>query len=608
MKNADLLDYTIDLLNQRRAYYEPQWYINLNGYENNHFVGWNQTSKSIQRYPMKKKFFIQFPEVTKQVDGYQNILLSSNPIYQVYPTDYSDKDQIDQARHQSLFLRQHYLDWHEDNVLHTLVHNSGVMPISFLEIAVQKEWDIEAGEYAWTTVPRVYDAFDIIYDPRYLFEENPCVVKVIRTTNEKIAQSKLYKDFQEQVITSGIQDYKEIYYIDKFGTSSIMQSNRVLIYECHVKDGNDIRIVTIDGAGRVLRESRMKDMPFYSIVPFQPESGFPYQPSLTEKLLPMNRSFDLIANRIESMTLKYVKGSYLMPAGTTVSMSDEDGTLLTYKGAVAPTVLKNPDLPEWAFQTLNFMQTSSDRYGISSQVLGQAPKGSNIRSGKMMDKTTQATILQYKMYSDAFAYTLKRSAEVMVYLESRIMTKPRKFTLQTADQEYQTKSFVGSDYYDAYKSDPNVVPLPKTFKKLTVEIEDESQHGIEAKRATFERFAKLYPELVQTAPELIPVGMSLFLKTGDMDDVMAESMKNGTILQSPAIQSIIENNRAGLYDDNPQFKQAFAIVLQTLAQDPNVEKPKGGMPVTGKPQEPAAKPGNPPQPNQPAPGGQDAGK
>ena len=181
IKNKDLLDYTLDLLSQRRSYYEPQWYANLNGYENNHFIGWNQTSKTIQRFPSKKRFFVQFPEVTKQADGFQNLMMASSPVYQVYPTDFSNKAEIEQSRHQSLFLRQHYLDWHEDNVLHTLVHNAAVMPISFMEIAVSKEWDIESGSYIWTTVPRVYDAFDILFDPRFLFEQNPCVVKVIRT-------------------------------------------------------------------------------------------------------------------------------------------------------------------------------------------------------------------------------------------------------------------------------------------------------------------------------------------------------------------------------------------------------------------------------------------
>ena len=269
---------------------------------------------------------------------------------------------------------------------------------------------------------------------------------------------------------------------------------------------------------------------------------------------------------------------------------------MTYKGAVKPEVMKNPDLPEWAFQMLNMFQQSSDRYGVASQVLGAPPKGSNIRSGKMMDKTQQATMLQQKMYMDNFAYTLKQSAERMVFLESRIMTAPRQVTLQDTNQDFQTKKFVGADYYDAYKADPNVVPLPKSFRKLTVEIEDESSHGIEAKRSTFERFAKLYPELAQQAPELLPIGMSLFMKSGEMDDVMAEAMKNQTILQSPAVQAIIENNRDGMYDDNPAFKQAFAIVLQELAKDPSMEKPGGGIPKKAQP-----KGGGKPQPGQQAP-------
>lgn len=579
LKNSDLLDYVTDLLNQRRTYYEPSWYSALHAYENNHFIGWNSATKAIQLYPTKKRFFIQFPEVKKQVDGFQNLMMASNPVYQVYPTDYSDAGQQQDAKYQSLFLQQHYLDWHEDNVLQSLLHNAGVMPISFIEIAVQNEWDINENNYLYTTVPRVFDAFDIIFDPRYLFDENPCIVKVIRTTNDRIAKSKLYKDFDGQVVTSGLQDYKEIYYIDKFGSSSVRYSNRVLLYECHIRDGADIKIVTIDGSGRVLRETRIKNMPFWSIIPFQPSSGNPYQPSILENLLPMNRAMDLVANRIESMTLKYVKGSYLMPTSTSVAMSDEDGTIITYRGAVPPTVMKNPDLPEWAWQFLNFMQTSSDRYGISSQVLGSAPKGSNIRSGKMMDKTTQATMQQQQMYMDNFTYALKRSAEVMIYLESRILTKPRKQTMMTANSDYETKQFVGEDYYQNYKDQPGVIPLPKSFKKLTVEIEDESTHGIEAKRATMERLAKIYPEIKTEAPELMPELLALFLKTGDMANVMQAADAAGTLSSSQALQNIVDNNRMGVYDNDPEFKQAMAVVLKKLAADPTLEQPMSAQPI-----------------------------
>jgi hypothetical protein len=610
IKNSELLDYVQDLAQQRLAYYEPQWYACLHGYENNHFIGWNSINRSIIQMPTRKRFFIQFPEVKKQVDGFQNFMMSSNPVYQVYPTDYADPNQQDQAKQQSLFLKQHYLDYHEDNVLHSLVHNGGVMPISFMEIAATQEWDIEQGKYIHTTVPRVYDAFDILFDARYLFDQQPCIVKIIRTTSDQIAKSKYYKDFGESAVTSGTQDYKEIYYIDKFGSASTKYSNRVLLYECHIKDGPDIKIVTIDGQGRVLREIAVKNMPFWSIIPFQPSSGNAYQPSLLENLLPMNRSLDLVGNRIESMTLKYVKGSYLMQANTSVSLSDEDGTIITYKGT-KPEVLKNPDMPQWAWEYMNFMQSSSDRYGYNSVVLGGVPKGSNFRSGKMMDKTNQNTLLQQKMFLDNFIYTLKRSAEVMTFVESRLLTSPRDFTLQdmnSAGDDYVTKSFVGAPYFNMYPKKEGLVKLPSSFKKLSVQIEDETTHGIEGKRATFERLAKIYPEIKQSAPELMPEFLALFLKTGDIAQVVAEARKQGTLLGSDAFQNIINNNRMGAYDDDPEFKSAMSVVMNRMSKDRTKEQGMSKLPVqtrsgSGKP---IFTPQNQPEANNT--GGQDAGE
>ena len=608
IQNKELLDYVRDLLNQRRVYYEPNWYSDLHAYENNHFITINPNNSNFQfSISNNQKFMIQYPEVKKQVDGFQNLLMAANPVYQVYPTDYGDPLQQQQAKDQSLFLKQHYLDWHEDNVLHSLVHNAGVLPISFIETAVSQEFDIESNQFDFTVVPRVYDAFDVLFDPRYLFDENPCIVKIIRTTNDAIAKSRLYKDFQESVVTSGTQDYKEIYYIDKFGNSNNSYSNRVLIYECHVKDGADIKVVTIDGQGRVMRDKRIKNVPFWTITPFQPSSGNAYQPSILENLLPINRAMDLTAQRIQSMVYKHVKGAYMMPAATQISLSDEDGIYMKYRGAVAPSILPVPQIPEYAWQYLNFTQMSSDRYGISAQVLGSAPKGSNVRSGKMMDKTSQATMQQQKMYMDNFTYTLKRSAEVMVLLMSRILTKPKKVTVQTPNQEYQTKQFVGQDYYDTYKDVPGVVPLPKSFKKLTVEIEDESTHGIDAKRGNMKNLLDIYIEAKEKAPELMPEILALFLKTGDMATVMSEAAMDGTLAGSDALNTIVENNRMGVYDSNPEFKKALGVVLKNLANDPSLEQPMSQQPIqtrsgSGKPLGPQP----PEQPQQPSQGGQGA--
>lgn len=579
LKDQDLLDYMRQLLNERRVYYEPTWYAALHAYENQHFVTINQNNSTFQHTRNSGKFLIQFPEVKKQIDGYQNTLMQANPVYQVYPTDYSDPKQQQQAKDQSLFLKQHYLDWHEDNVLHTMVHNAGVMPISFVEMAVSKEWDIESDSWEHTVVPRVYDAFDLIFDPRYLFADNPCVIKVIRTTNDAIAKSKLYKDYSEATVTSGVQDYKEIYYIDKYGNTSTRYSNRVIIYECHIRDGADIRIVTIDGSGRVMRTARIKNMPFWTIVPFQPSSGAAYQPSILDNLLPINQAMDLTGQRIQSMVYKHVKGAYMMPAATQISLSDEDGVYMKYRGAVAPTPLQVPQIPEYAWQYLNFTQQASDRYGISAQALGAPPKGSNIRSGKMMDKTSSATMAQQKMYMDSFKYTLKQSAEVMVLLMSRLLTSPKKMTIQTQDQDYQTKSFVGADYYETYKDQPGVVPLPKSFKKLSIEIEDESTHGIDAKRGNMKMLLDVYIEAKEKAPELLPEILALFLKTGDMANVMSESSKQGTMIGADALKTIVDNNRMGAYDNNPEFKQALSVVFKNLAADPSLEKPMGDLPI-----------------------------
>jgi hypothetical protein len=473
-------------------------------------------------------------------------------------------------------------------------------------------------KYIKTTVPRVYDAFDVLWDTHYLFEENAAITKLIRTTPKRIAESKLYKDFTGAKVAAGNVDYKELYYMDKLGSSAYRDNERVVLYEIKMKKEIDgmpcVVLKTIDGNGKVLRTETENNMPFYDMVPFQPFSGNPYQPSLAQLQLPINRQMDLMTNRIDSMGMKYVKGSFLMPMNTEVTMTDQDGTLLKYTGPVAPTPLEQPAVPTWAFTWLNLLMGFSDRYGRNTITMGGAPKGSNMRSGKMMDKVTQGQQAQDKTPLDNLMWTMKQVAQVVLYRESMLMDEPRQFTLNDPSNPKgitQTK-MVGEDWYPLYKQDSSVVPLPKTVGKMTVSIEDESTQGIDAKRKSIVDLVEIYPK---TPPELQTILLNAF-KVGDTADIMQQAGMKKSLLDSPEFKAIIDNMRAGMYNNDPQFLTALKTIFQklsgsapTTSVNDQAVKPKdgsipppGGQPAQGG--QPPAAGGQPDPGGQPAQGGQ----
>lgn len=602
-----LKDYVDELLQMRKSKYEPDWYKDLHAYENEHFATWNRSIGRVEFAPQRKKWFVQFPEVKKQTDSFENLLLSGNPIYTIYPTDYSNKDDITQARYQSLYLRQHYLDAHEDNVLHELVHFGSLLPISFLEVATVKEMNPSNGKWEMGTKPVVYDAFDILFDARYPFERNKMIVKIIRTTPKRVVDSKLYPDFTDEKISSGEQDYKEMFFADKFGgnDNGYDGNRRMILYEIKIKEDDGIKIVTLDGSGRRLRTAYEKGMPFFDIVPFQPFSGFPYSASFAHNLIPINRSMDMMGNRMDSLMMKSVKGSYIMPQSTDVSMSDEDGTIMKYRGQ-APTVLPPIPFPQAAFSYFNLLISLSERYGLNALAMGGQQKGSNQRSGKQGEQAIKGAMAQQKTPLDNLMYTMKRVAEVTMFKESRLTTEPKPMTMRNSsgEQPFVTKKFIGEDFYSIMSNKDGLVQIPKSVPKMTVEIEDESINSVAAKR---EAISKMVADYANCPEELKPLLIAEY-SVGDTADLLSILDQNRSLLNTPEFQNLIAQARKGMLP--PEVVQGIGKMVLYLSkgspgkpEDMGIQSsgPKPGDQIAGAglPQAPGQAPGQPAQPAKP---------
>src|SRR5258708_39644016 len=160
----------LDDYQRYRINYEPRWDLSRHAYENEHFVGWSRSQGTLVKLPFRKKLFHQLPEVTKQTDAMENLLLTVNPLFHAYPNDFSSDEDIKRARYYSMLLKDYYYKWFMENLLHQYVHNGLVYPLSYFQVAVEYEYDSEKDQMVKDVTGHILDAFDVLFNPRIAFE------------------------------------------------------------------------------------------------------------------------------------------------------------------------------------------------------------------------------------------------------------------------------------------------------------------------------------------------------------------------------------------------------------------------------------------------------
>ena len=590
MNDKQIIDY-IQTLKNYRLKFEPDWYRNFHAYENNTFLMWSRPQQTIVKVPFRKRFFTTLPEIKKQADSFENLLLSFMPLPVVYPDDISNEKDRAQAKGLSRLLKQTYLDWDAENLMHEYVHNAIKYPVSFFEINIENRYDKKSGKLKRVIVPAVSDAFDWLFDPRYDFEDNQCIIKVIRKTLGEIKEYKLFKTPTDQTAPTSANDFKELIYNDKYGyrTDSGDQQT-VVVYQVFMKEKDGIRSIIIDGAGNRLDEQFYDGAIFYPVVPLQLSSGDTYQPSFVQNLIPIARSMALTHNRIEDFILKFVRGGYLVQDGSDVTFSDENGTIATYSGT-KPDVLPTPQLSPAIFEWASSLIGTAERYGVNSIASGGTPKGSQMRAGKMMTAAVDNQRIQQKTSLDNLSQALKRVFEITIYYLSELTDEPTTFAYQDQSGDFSSDKFIGEKYSIL---DPTAFVIPPQVSKMNVEVEDVSQSMIKAKRDDFLAFAM---EATKIPPAFMKTLLSLY-SIGPTSDVFDEYQKGQTLLDSPEFQNLIAQARAGQLP--PQESQALGTLLEFLSKTAPVPNPdqqgvqsKGGTPAPIGGQQPPMQPQQP---------------
>lgn len=594
----ELLDY-INNLKIYRLRYEPDWYKCFYSYENNNFMMWSRSKQTLVTLPYRKSMFVNLPEIKKEADGFENLLLQFMPLFVIAPNDISNEDEVKHAQALSKLLKKHYIDWVSSNLVHEYVHNAIKYPLSFWEIGVENRLDPVTGVMKKQIVPSVADAFDYLFDPRVKFQDNPIVVKILRKT---IREVKMYKQFKydHPVGISIAEDMKEMIWNSKFGpriTKGDLAT--IVVYQVMEKTAEGIDMQIIDPNGEVLRQETYKGATLYPVVPLQLSSGDLYQPSFVQNLIPICRSISLIANRIEGFILKFAKGAYLVRQGSDVTFSDENGIKVEYSGE-PPIVMPIPQMPPAIMDWFKMLFTVAERYGVNQIALGGTPKGSQNRSAEMMNKAVQNQQLQQKSALDNLMAAFKQIAQITIYYMSEYTDEPQTFSFRDpSGQEFESAKFIGEKYK---AKAPDAVPIPRSIESMEVEIEDVSTQSLQSKRAAIFDLAKEWQAI---PPPFQKVLLDLH-KVGPTADIMDDLEKSQTLLDNPEFQALVAQARAGNLP--PEENQALVTLLKFLSQQsPTPNTDKMGV-VAKKPAAPAPTgPSNAPAPA-PAQGGGNAGK
>jgi hypothetical protein len=352
---------------------------------------------------------------------------------------------------------------------------------------------------------------------------------------------------------------------DKYGIrggAGDMQTQ--FLYQVMEKKAEGIKETIMDTAGGVLRTKFYKGATEYPVIALSLFSNDEYAPSFCENLIPINRSINLIVNRIEEFIMKFAKGAFLVRDGSDIMFSDENGVVVKYEGE-KPDAMQMPQLPPAIIQWLNTLFSMSERYGLNQIALGLTAQGSQNRTARQGDQAMNGARVQQKTPLDNMVQAFKRIADITIYYISEFTDEPTSFSFRTDDGQYTSAKFIGEKYKD---KDPGAVVIPHTIKSMDIEIEDVSESSIYAKRQDLLAIAKEWPNIDPVFHEVL---LSLY-KVGNTADLMAALEKNKTLLDNPEFQAIVEQMRAGNVD--PQTKKAFSIFLNWLSQQSPTPAPE----------------------------------
>ena len=468
--------------------YRRQWYLNDNFYEGRHFVWWRKSTGTIDRIqPPKGMVLRSIPKASKAIDVIQNLILANDPRWVVYPEKDMEgnigKEQEGIAKRSAEWLD---FQWDRLNMreeLGSLVHFALKFPFSFIQVGFDTDIWVE-----------VLDAFDIEFQPEVkTIYDSPVLIKTINKNIIDVHNNLAYNENRTKVVPTNrytIDDMKDLRLVEKFGYHRTKDTDDTcMLKEYYFKeyvDGVDkdgekikeikIRIVTIANESILLR-NELTEMTEYPFVMYAPKSGSLFQPAWLERMIPVNKSIDLITSNIETFFHIMNRGYWIKHKNANVTrIMNESGQFIEWD-VVKPEQATLASIPAYVFAHMANLERWISEQSVSSATMGQSMKG--VKAYKAIEAAKQSDFAQMGTSINRLETVIEKVAEVMLDYAERYYKEPRHvYRLHEEKPDYF--DVVGANFRG---ESTDAIPLKASYK-VDVSIESGLAYTEEGKRQT----------------------------------------------------------------------------------------------------------------------------
>jgi len=551
-----------------RENHEPIGYLSRRAYEGNHFVRWNkELQKIVSDAPVRK--INALPEIATQVDQFQNFLLSTNFIFTVVPKLLSDDQGVNASMYLSLLARDDYERLRMNNKIAQLIKYALFDNVSFAEVSLNENGD--------DADVKIWDMFEILFDPTIRdWSKQKLVVKVIRKKINDLKNSKLYTLPKNYSSGETFFSWKDVYMAEKYSSFTQLRKDEILLFECFLRTPNGLKIITIDGAKNIYRNDDYPDIKTIPIHPFAIYSGDLYQPSFAYRLIPVNRTIDLIAHRIGDLILRLSKGGWLVQEEENLDaqMNEEIGQIVRYT-TTKPEQIQIQNIPPFILQWFTMMFNLAERYTISPVIAGNLPqKASGVRAAKLIETMVSQAYQNNSSVVENLRNVITGILSDIFLFRYHVWKVPKEFYISDLPKKLSKVSFISAKYADIHSGE-NVVKIPAEYERFNIEIDNARGYTLEEQKNTAIKLAELGLIGKETLKRIFKLGSTGYLL--EAEEKMAIETKD--------FQQLI----AQFPNMTPEQKQAVITVLRMMGQIAG-----GGAPVQSLPNETSQ---SPPSPN-----------
>jgi len=621
----------IDQLKNYKKRFEPRWYVANAFFEGVHFTfGKKDHDGNWERVPTpKNKTIREIPKAKKQILNMRNMLLKIKQKPVVYPDrnvlmlDAKDSTNAEKiAQEEDAAIKQgRYIEYYLNEKLKLrrylpkLIRYAQQYNVAYIQILNENGKKSVA----------VYDPFDVsIYPKITSINDHPCLVKHTSKSWDDLLGNDDYDQEALKRLDAGVKEgkfsdsvYKQAMESDKYGIAPddtcIVDEMYQMVKVKQDADGKNIEDFDsfegqYDEVERCLIKTYIgsvcirKEQTNLSYIPL---SMFiwgdePYQTSVLEDMIPMNRAYDVFVSKLEHKAKKLDTGRLSIQKGEDAKIiTTNDGEIIRWKRH-KPETMDEAGVPNAFIMAKDTVEDDIREQGVSAATGGALPSG--VEAYRAIETLKESDYASIGTQQDNLTDCLTDLTEKLVDMLAYDMTDSEVATMKNRAGKMEAYKVIGKRGADNMMSgqgepaegeEEKKSSLPQGMividpnRNTKVEVESEMTHTQEAKK---ELLLDLYRE------QLIPAELVIeMLKVGNaqeiMDKLMLEQTKGKSMIDMPDFQLLPEDLQAAI--------AKFMAEGATISNGPDGT----GGPINGggaAPVVPAVAP-QPGQPGAPAP-------